>query len=664
MLRVSAKARGWNFPELTATTMAKAPLFSKLTGLAIRLLRNRSGNTLAMLAAALVPLLAMVGGGIDMGRSYLSQTRLQQACDSAVLAARKKLGSEFVVTGVIPDEVDTVGRRFFNLNFSNGSYGTANRTFQMNLEGDNSISGVATVDVPTTIMAIFGYSNVGVQVDCAAKLNFSNTDIMFVLDTTGSMASPADPDGTDTTPKIDALRATVKSFHAQIEGSKASDTRVRYGFLPYATNVNVAGLLKSDWMVDRWTYQSRVPKQTGSYTATYYYVNTTVLSGTATAISTTAASCPVRDVTSTTSPQVEVSASPHIFYVDRTRDGDNPVCTEIDGVFTVTGTSYDNYIFRETWTFAYSAPYYYYNYEYKPIEYDVKSLKDVDGDAPPVLGSIKAQIDGSPYSSEPILYDIENNGCIEERDTYEIDDYDNVDFSRALDLDIDLVPTAGNPGTQWRPMLPELIYERELDDAGYGSFNTAPVTSGLNYFSPSWAGIVACPTAARKLEEMDASEVASYVDNLVVDGDTYHDIGMIWGARMLSPTGLFAAENADVASKPTSRHLIFLTDGETKTYDVSYGTYGVDGLDQRRWRSTAESGMSLDEVVENRFGVACDEAKKRNITIWVIGFGITLNPIMKTCAGAGHHFEAKDATALADVFSKIAGQMGDLRVSK
>ena len=76
-----------------------------------RLCRDRSGNTLAMIAAALVPLLAMVGGGIDMGRSYLSQSRLQQACDAGVLAARKKLGSQFIPTRAIPTDVADVGTR-------------------------------------------------------------------------------------------------------------------------------------------------------------------------------------------------------------------------------------------------------------------------------------------------------------------------------------------------------------------------------------------------------------------------------------------------------------------------------------------------------------------------------------------------------------------------
>ena len=137
---------------------------------------------------------------------------------------------------------------------------------------------------------------------------------------------------------------------------------------------------------------------------------------------------------------------------------------------------------------------------------------------------------------------------------------------------------------------------------------------------------------------------------------------MIWAARLISPTGLFADENADVDSKTTGRHIIFLTDGQTESYDIAYGAYGVEPLDKRRW--SPSSPISLNDTVEKRFSVACAEAKRRNITVWVIGFGITLNDTMKTCAGDGHHFEADGAAALQDVFSKIAGQMGDLRISK
>jgi hypothetical protein len=108
--------------------------------------------------------------------------------------------------------------------------------------------------------------------------------------------------------------------------------------------------------------------------------------------------------------------------------------------------------------------------------------------------------------------------------------------------------------------------------------------------------------------------------------------------------------------------MIFLTDGETAPLDLSYGTYGIEGIDRRRW--SPSSALSLTEVVEKRFAVACAEAKARNITVWVIGFGVGLNPVMTECAGAGHSFEAADAAELQDVFSKIAAQMGELRVTK
>ena len=61
--------------------------------------------------------------------------------------------------------------------------------------------------------------------------------------------------------------------------------------------------------------------------------------------------------------------------------------------------------------------------------------------------------------------------------------------------------------------------------------------------------------------------------------------------------------------------------------------------------------------------VACQEVKKRNITVWIIGFGTTLTPVMTACAGNGHSFEASNAAELSSVFAKIASQMGELRIA-
>ena len=169
-------------------------------------LRDRRGYVLPMIAAAVFPLLAMLGGAIDMGRSYLAESRLQQACDSGVLAARKRMGTLPAATGVLPPDVAAVGHRFFNVNFRDGQYGTADRHFGLILESDYALSGEASVNVPTTVMRLFGQERVELAVTCGSQLGMSNTDVMMVLDVTGSMN---ETNSGDAASKITLMRATI-----------------------------------------------------------------------------------------------------------------------------------------------------------------------------------------------------------------------------------------------------------------------------------------------------------------------------------------------------------------------------------------------------------------------------------------------------------------------
>ncbi len=624
-----------------------------------RLARNTSGNTSMIVAGSIIPLLAMVGGGIDMGRSYLTEARLQKACDAGVLSARKKLGSSVVTDGLVPAAVADTGNRFFNINFRSGTYGTTNRNFSMTLEPDFSVSGVATVGVPTTIMKLFGFNKVDVRVLCEARLNYTNTDVMMVLDTTGSM-SKTNPG--DTTNRITALKSVVQNFHAQLEGSKGVGIRLRYGFVPYAVNVNVGALLQNEWVVHNWTYQSRELQASnvtvfdytytdnwltvaGSYTSSivsfypakknpsvdeydseYYNCNipappSSYSSGTE-LLSTTSAPFTGPPAGTKTTKRMRLIENGNNYWLEL----NGTTCEVWGGLYTSLTREYD-----EITNPAYS---YSSDYRYAPLSRDVVAWRS------------------------------ESNGCIEERDTYEIMDYDNVNLNQALDLDIDRVPSIGVPSTQWRPAYPDIIYARALDSNGKGKFSVAPVVTDNAYlFQPGkFSGLVACPAPARKLAEMNAVEISTYLSSLTIGGNTYHDIGMIWGGRLLSPSGLFAAENAEVAGKPTNRHLIFLTDGLTSTADISYGAYGIEPLDRRRWNPS--SVLSLNQVVEKRFGVACNEVKKRNITVWVIGFGTKMSDVMKDCAGAGRWFQADSTVQLAKAFDAIASSMGDLRISK
>ncbi len=623
------------------------------------LLRDRSGNTSLIVAGSIAPLLAMVGGGIDMGRSYLTESRLQRACDAGVLAARKKLGPSVVTDGMVPAAVADSGNRFFNINFRSGMFGTNNRNFTMTLEPDYSISGVATVAVPTTIMKLFAISKVDVRVLCQARLNYTNTDVMMVLDTTGSMSRT---NSGDKQSRITVLKSVVQTFHAQLEGSKGVGIRLRYGFVPYAVNVNVGGLLKNEWMVHNWTYQSREEQSTATSVVDYTYTDkwlTVAGSYAASIVETYPANynppngesdsghyncqkpAPPNHYTSS-DDVLTTTSEPFIGPPAGTKTTKHRRLTENGEVYwlQVNGTT------CEVWGGIYTA----LTREYDQITYPVYTKSSLFRYA--------------PVSRDVVNWRSESNGCIEERDTYEITDYNNVNLDLALDLNIDRVPSMGVAATQWRPSYPDIIYGRALDSNGKGKFSVDPVVTNNAYlFQPAnFSGLVACPTPARKLEEMNAGDVSTYLNSLTIGGNTYHDIGMIWGGRLLSPTGLFAAENADDGGKPTNRHLIFLTDGQTSTNDIAYGTYGFEPLDRRRW--TPSSVLSLNAVVEKRFGVACNEVKKRNITVWVIGFGTTMSDLMKDCAGAGRWFQADNATQLTAAFGKIAASMGDLRIAK
>jgi Flp pilus assembly protein TadG len=618
-------------------------------GFFARLLRDRAGNTMAIVAAAIAPILAMVGGGVDMGRSYLSQSRLQQACDAGVLAARKALGTEAAITSEIPDRAAELGQRFFNINFRDGSYGTRERGFTMYLEDDYAITGEAEVTVPTTIMKIFGHDTVPIKVGCQAQINFSNTDVMMVLDVTGSMA---ETNAGDSARKIDVLKDTVRSFHGQLAAAAQAGTRVRYGFVPYSTNVNVGGLLDDDWVVDDWTYQSREQALDIKLPKTKTYETAPVFkSGTVTSVP--AGSYPARydkgtylcdkpPAGSLKTDEKKVSETKQLVllpipgekkteHMRRTRNGVENVVTLEDQVCKVTSKTYTNYI-DEFDRITEPTGELLTSWRYHPVTVDVSDWRTT------------------------------SNGCMEERDTYDIPDYDNVDLTRALDLDLDLIPT-DDPSTQWRPMFPGMIYTRALEWNGNGKIDPKEVVTDKEFVMPDAGGMASCPAPARRLAEMSDGELDSYLGTLQPAGSTYHDIGMIWGGRLISPTGLFADDNKDLGdATPTNRNLIFLTDGETAPRDLNYGTYGLEPLDQRRWNP--KSPFSLTQTVEKRFAFACSEVRKRNVTVWVIGFGTDLNPVMKDCAGEGHYFEAADAAELNATFAAIAKKMSELRISK
>lgn len=222
-----------------------------------RLLRDRAGNTLAMMAALLIPLIGMVGSGVDMARAYMAKAKLQTACDAAATSARRLMGSS-----AFSDAARQEGKRFFKFNFPIGTMNTS--TFEPTVEASatdaSAVVVSAATDVPTEIMGIFGVRSIPISVTCIADKDYVNNDIMLVLDVTLSMNCQAGTNCTvrdqeHTTSRLRRLREGAAGLYRALKD--APGVRTRYGFMPYSMTTNVGRDLTLTWLRNPTNYRAR-----------------------------------------------------------------------------------------------------------------------------------------------------------------------------------------------------------------------------------------------------------------------------------------------------------------------------------------------------------------------------------------------------------------------
>ena len=679
------------------------------------ILKDARANTIAIGAAALVPLLAMVGGAVDASRFYMAETRLQAACDAGALAARRAMADDTFTA-----EHRTIGENFFDQNFETGMFGVSNQSRAYTSGADGEVNGTASGVLPTSLMGIFGYGEFNLSVSCTADINISNTDIMFVVDVTGSMnCAPDNPNGgscnntEDANAKIKGLRNAVMTFYDTVEASTSPQAQVRYGMVPYASNVNVGGEIvaaDASWMANDAVFESRWAKfveavvwvEIGQqvteidnrteeeYIGVLYHVETTGV---------TESEC-YDLIPEAFTDQVQTDLGTH--------QGQNSQRVEDDLRYTeydddnetlwrgAPGWYYDGSSYCVTGWFIYE---YYADVTFEIIEeqqpdgveFDEWVYAQIDTSNPP--GSTNPA--GSPAGWESItLSDLYDNsrqvsvpvgtdgamttltwdGCIEEADTVATTNFDPIPAG-ALDMNINLVPTT--QATRWKPVVRNIAWERR-DGTDISTSTSTKTNSGnavtrdvaeserinangviVNQSRPSYS----CPAAAFRLKEISRSDMQTYVNNLQGRSNTYHDIGMLWGARFISPRGIFKNSNAAAPNGDAiARHIVFMTDGILAANREVYGTYGVE-----RWtRRVSGNGSSntTSTAHAERFQAACRLARQENISVWVVAFGTELTSNLSDCATPGRAFVADDSDELADRFEEIAQQIAALRLTQ
>jgi Flp pilus assembly protein TadG len=760
-------------------------------GVLARLLKDQSGNVLAMMAASVLPIIGIVGGAVDMGRMYAVKTRLQAACDAGVVAGRK------VMAGGDWDgntAAQTAANSMFNLNFANGLYGSKNltKTFDEILDDSNqpiegALGGTASADVPQTLMRVFGRFNETITVKCTSEMKIPHTDVMFVLDITGSMADPIPGDTTGLT-KINGIKRATKCFYESLarediddvtkeqcfktsdpSGGLSTLTQLRFGFVPYHQVVNVGRLLPNDMMADQALYQSRTPNTQTVYawglgTATPItgfgawspaatpsslnsrsgYSGWTTMALSPTTVSTPQGTKSIQITTATsancgnnnnyTSPAgtnqlTALQETAGIISQTLTAGPTNstptyPAASQVSTYSnsqtnTVTGYSYAwvtvptgkktsiTGCFLQSAAMTYTktqsggtstvpinwTPYQkVVNWTYQPVMVNIAGFKGgFDGQGKPVYNPTitlplnetngpSVKLSGSTsLSTFKVLANktIKWQPCIEEIATHRNTDGNPSDEwnpipAAAKDMVIDHVPNIGDDATRWRPTLNDVVWDR---GSSLGPI-TDVATRSIGYDFNCPATTTTSTAEARKLqayrESAGANNYRDYINALATAGNTYHDIGLLWGARLMSPDGIFGAENKTTpAGADITRHMVFMTDGDTYNEGKNYTAYGIDRWDRRQTNNSTDLGSGrstlLESVNNSRQTALCNAIKAKQISLWVVFYGTPAGDSytrLKACASSDKHFfVATDTKLLIETFNKIAASISELKLT-
>jgi Flp pilus assembly protein TadG len=644
------------------------------SGILGRLRRDKRGNALAIMAASLIPLMGFSGAAVDMARLYIVKVRLQQACDAGVLAGRKVMTDTAVSTPLDP-AAKTQAATFFANNFRSGYLRSTAVDFKpvkaasgTDTTVANAVTGTASATVPMAVMGFFGSKPVKMDVTCQAVFDLADTDVMFVLDTTASMAcrpeadcSPAlksEPRGDSigstryyaeelSGSRIEALRKAVLLFDTTMRANADATTHFRYGFVTYASSVNVGGIIPAQYLQStKWTYQSRslapitpagVPN---AASGDYAYQGASSFSYTGIP----KASCanqrlPATGFTTNSGLWTSTDPEARSYYNLSWNSNNGGTCS---------GTQQR---LRPLW-------------RYGPVTFDTDKW----------IASLARESSAGAKVLNPTRFDGSSGnwrGCIEEVNTDAATSFDASNLP--ADLDPDTKPDDSK--NKWRPQWPDVqwyrtaIAEQDVRDDQINenqSDQSGPAYS-YNYGPGSYhaeKGFNACGMPAATLTTWTAQQVKNYVYNpeFKAFGGTYHDVGMIWGARMLSPDGIFASTTAAwPGRKEPSRNIVFMTDGDMSTNNRSGGLYGIERLDNRTGGAASTAQDTKNHTA--RFRAVCDAAKSKGYTIYVVAVGTDINADLTYCASPGQTFEASSTDELTDAFKQIAQRVAMLRIT-
>lgn len=191
-----------------------------------RLTRDNMGAVAVFVALALIPLIGAIGLATDTTRAYLVKSRLSSALDAAGLA-----GGRVFYDATRDDDI----RMYFWANYPEGYMGAA-------VEGPNIVEDLtnetltltARATLPTTFMRLLNQDSIAVSAAAEIARRTDRLDVVLAMDMSGSMLSNLDGQT-----RIAAAKTAAQSLVNILFGSDEEKGLLKIGLVPWAGKVNV-----------------------------------------------------------------------------------------------------------------------------------------------------------------------------------------------------------------------------------------------------------------------------------------------------------------------------------------------------------------------------------------------------------------------------------------
>lgn len=195
---------------------------------------------------------------------------------------------------------------------------------------------------------------------------------------------------------------------------------------------------------------------------------------------------------------------------------------------------------------------------------------------------------------------------------------------------------ANNWKDQWAGCVRDRTYPYDTQDNAPNSTDTKfPVTAS-------------CGSLTKMLPlTNDWSALNTKIDQMQPNGNTNVTIGLVWGWHALT-TGAPLSE-ASAPKEDLDKVIILLTDGENT----------------ESWKNSNNSKQTSSSEIDKRTKLACQNVKDANIKIYAVRVINGNASLLKECAtNSTMYFDVQNADQLSAVFSAIAQNLANLRLSK